>query len=54
MKDDRDEVDEEEANNCTIDVDNGADADLEDTNQETNANHESNIDDLGDVDLSSF
>ena len=54
MKDDRDEVDEEEANNCTIDVDNGADADLEDTNQETNANHESNVDDLGDVDLSSF
>ena len=54
MKDDRDEVDEEEANNCTIDVDNGADADFEDANQETNANHESNVDDLGDVDLSSF
>lgn len=54
MNDDGDEVDEEEANNCPIDVDNGADADLEDADQETNANHKGNVYDLGNVDLSSL
>ena len=54
VKNNWDEVDEEKANHRTIDVNNGADADLEDANQETNANHKCNVDDLGDVDLSSL
>lgn len=52
MEDCRDEVDEEEADDCTVDVDDVADVDLNQTNCQAYANNDDYINDFADFDLS--
>ena len=54
MKDDRDKVDEEKANDCPIDINYVTNADFKDTNNKANAHHKSNIYNFRDIDLSSI
>lgn len=54
MENDRNKIDEEEADNCPIDVNYILDADLKNSYCETNANHQKHIDYLWHVHFASL
>lgn len=49
-----DEVDEEEPNDCSVDVDDVVDVDLEDANHEADPHHHNKVNDLAHFNFASF